>query len=414
MFLYNLVVRLYALLIHLASFRNAKARQWVEGRKDWREHLAAKLRTLRGGPRYWVHCASYGEFEQGRPLMEAIRNRQPDAVIVLSFFSPSGYEPFKSWAGADVVCYLPLDTRRNARDFLALVQPQTILFIKYEFWVNFLNAIAASSSEAYLVSAVFKDHHPFFKWYGGVFRRSLQAFRRLFIQDEASGRLLQTAGIHHFEVSGDTRFDRVMEIRKRFTPIPLFENFTAGKSVIVAGSTWPGDEKLLLDALAMLNRPYLKVIIAPHNVDDKHIAGLKDLLASRDIRFCCYTDANPDPSASVMVVDTIGLLSRLYHYADVAYVGGGFDGGIHNCLEPAVFLKPVLFYGEGFEKYNEAVELINIQAAKNVLGVEELESELRHYLDHAERRDAARAAMESYFSANSGATGRILSVVLHP
>lgn len=411
MLFYNFVVRCYGLLIHLAAFRSGKAKQWVAGRRNWRISLQLSLSKTSSGTRYWFHCASYGEFEQGRPLMEAIRKSEPQSVIVLSFFSPSGYEPFKNWAGADVVCYLPLDTRRNALDFLSIVKPQTVVFVKYEFWVNFLRVLKGAQIRTFLVSAVFKPHHPFFKWYGSIFRGSLQAFSRLFIQDERSGELLKSIGLENYEVSGDTRFDRVAEIRKRFEPIRLFTDFCAGSQTIVAGSTWPGDEKLLIEALSLLDRRDLKCIIAPHNIDEKHVGGLKKLLTEKAISFTCYTDPSPDLRAQVFVVDTIGLLSRLYFYADVAYVGGGFDDGIHNCLEPAVFLKPVIFYGEGYEKYNEAVDLINLQAAKNVLGTEEFVSELRHYLDSSEKRGTVKTTLENYFLKNTGATDRILTAL---
>lgn len=411
---YNVVVRCYGLLIHLAAFRSQKAGQWVRGRHHWRTTLQTALIKTGTGTRYWFHCASYGEFEQGRPLMEAIRKNEPDSVIVLSFFSPSGYEPFRNWSQADVVCYLPLDTRRNAEDFLSIVKPQTVVFVKYEFWVNFLRALRRSQTRTFLVSAVFKPHHPFFKWYGGIFRDSLQAFSKLFIQDERSGDLLKSIGLQNYEVCGDTRFDRVAEIRKRFEPIALFADFCAGSQTIVAGSTWPGDERLLVDALQLLEHRDLKLIVAPHNVDEKHMGGLKKLLVEKEISFTSYTDPSPDLRAQVFIVDTIGLLSRLYHYADLAYVGGGFDEGIHNCLEPAVFLKPVLFYGEGYEKYNEAVDLINLQAAKNVLGVEELVSEINHYLNSSEKRNEVKHTLENYFLRNTGATVRILTALKAP
>lgn len=411
---YTFVVWCYGLIIRLAAFRSTKASQWLEGRKNWRDTLRKQLLQTGKGKRFWVHCASYGEFEQGRPLMEAIKKKEPDSVIILSFFSPSGYEPFKNWKGADVICYLPLDTKRNANDFMEIVQPETIIFVKYEFWVNFLRAIRRRKTKAFLVSAVFKPHHPFFKWYGSIFRGSLSAFRKLFIQDEASGNLLKSIGITNYEVSGDTRFDRVLEIKERFEPIALFEDFCRDRSVIVAGSSWPGDEKLLVEALQVMDRPEVRLIIAPHNVDEKHISGLVKLLEENSVSFTRYTDQHPAMSARVLIVDTIGLLSKLYHYAGVAYIGGGFNSGIHNCLEPAVFLKPVLFYGEGYEKYNEAVDLINLQAAKNVLGAEELASELRHYLDSKEKRELVEKALRGYFEKNGGVTKKILGSVLTP
>ncbi|HOZ88602.1 MAG TPA: glycosyltransferase N-terminal domain-containing protein, partial [Bacteroidia bacterium] len=357
MIIYNLLVRAYGFIIRLSSFRNKKARQWMDGRDDWRQRLSASLSSVSSGERIWVHCASYGEFEQGRTLMEAIRKNHPHYRIILSFFSPSGYEAFHQWPGADVVCYLPLDTKKNAADFIGIVRPGAVIFIKYEFWLNFLFELKRKTIPTYLVSAVFKDHHPFFKWYGKIFRRSLLTFKKLFIQDDNSGRLLQSIGIGNYQVCGDTRFDRVLEIRENFKPLPFFEEFCKGHTILVAGSTWPGDEELLIAAFLQLSDPNLKLILAPHHVDEKSIAGLVQLLEKNKLPYQLYSDQKQDLSKQILIVDTIGLLSKIYYYATVAYVGGGFDSGIHNCLEPAVYLKPVLFFGDDFEKYNEAVEL---------------------------------------------------------
>jgi len=225
MFLYNLIVRLYGLVILIASLRQTKAKQWVTGRRNWKADLLKRITELKSNKKIWVHCASYGELEQGRPLIEAIRRKHPDYVIILSFFSPSGYEAFKDWPGADLICYLPLDTRSNAKDFIKIVNPKVVLFIKYEFWVNFLFRLKKQNIPTFLVSAVFKPHHPFFRWYGGVFRRSLATFTELFIQDEASAKLLDSISVKNYEICGDTRFDRVMEIKEKFRPISFFEEF---------------------------------------------------------------------------------------------------------------------------------------------------------------------------------------------
>lgn len=411
--LYTLLVRCYALIIRIASLRSNKARQWVAGRKHWRKHLKQQVTQLGQGSRIWVHCASYGEFEQGRPLMEAIKKQRPDQKIILTFFSPSGFEAFKNWSGADVICYLPIDTKRNAADFIEIVKPTSIVFVKYEFWVNFLFRIKNLNIPAFLVSAVFKPHHPFFKWYGGFFRKSLRAFKVLFIQDDASGNLLKSIGVNNYEVSGDTRFDRVVEIKENFKPLALFDQFCEGHRVVVAGSSWPGDEELLISALKSVKADDLKWIIAPHNVDGKHIAQLKNLLQKNDVSFTSYTDTEHDLTSDVLIIDTIGLLSKIYHYADVTYIGGGFNSGIHNCLEPAVFLKPVLFYGEGYEKYNEAVDLINMGAARNVMSLEDLSRGISHFLEREENLRSVKTSLKNYFDKNSGVTQKILKTLFN-
>lgn len=411
MFFYNLVIHAYGLIIRLAALRKPKARQWVEGRRQWRSRLDFAIKQLGGGERIWVHCASYGEFEQGRPLMEAIRQQHPRYKIVLSFFSPSGYESFKDWAGADIVCYLPLDTRKNASDFLEIVRPHTAIFIKYEFWVNFLFRLKSLSVPTFLVSAVFKPHHPFFKWYGGFFRRSLAAFRTMFVQDNDSASLLKSIGIANVQVAGDTRFDRVLEIRKDFSGLPFFDGFCMGAKVWIAGSTWPGDEELLIAAFKKINDPGLKLILAPHNVDAPHIEGLQQLLKKNELEAVLYSQEPSGAKARVLVIDTIGLLSRLYHYADVTYVGGGFDSGLHNCLEPAVYLKPVLFYDHNYQKYNEAVELVKLGAAMAVRDETELASAFLEFLNNAQERESRNDRLKAYFDNNSGVTEKVLAAI---
>jgi 3-deoxy-D-manno-octulosonic-acid transferase len=410
MFLYNLLVRLYGAVILAASVKKTKAKQWVEGRRNWRARLEQQVSALAGRRKIWVHCASYGEFEQGRPLMEAIRTQYPDRALVLSFFSPSGYEAFKDWEGADLICYLPLDTRANARDFIRILQPEAVVFIKYEFWLNFLFRIRQQNIPAFLVSAVFKSHHPFFKWYGGIFRRSLATFTGLFIQDQASARLLGEIGVRNYQVCGDTRFDRVVEIRERFQPLPFFEDFCRGSQVIIAGSSWPKDEELLLEVFSRLEkRGPLKLVLAPHHVDEKNIARLELLLKSRQIDYTLYNSKTPDATAPVLVLNAMGLLSRIYHYADVAYIGGGFNSGIHNCLEPAVYLKPVVFYGgNDYHKYNEALELIGLGAAKTITGPEAAEAAISQYLAGGPELLDIRERLAAYFSEKSGSTQRVL------
>ncbi len=411
MFLYNLVIYLYGLVIKLASINKLKAKQWVAGRRNWREQLQQKISKLNSENIIWVHCASYGEFEQGRPLIEAIKKKHPQYKIVLSFFSPSGYEVFKDWSGAEVICYLPLDTRSNARDFIKITKPKVAIFIKYEFWLNFLFTLKKRNIPTYLVSAVFKPHHPFFKWYGGVFKRSLKTFNKLFIQDETSGNLLKKIGIENFEVCGDTRFDRVVEIKENFTELPYIKQFCGDSKVLVAGSTWPGDDELLIEAFKALKLPDLKLILVPHNVDEKDIQKIRALLEKKELSYNLFSEQKTPGSAKILVVDTIGMLSKIYFYATITYIGGGMDDGIHNCLEPAVYLKPVIFYGNDYHKYNEAIELIDLKAAKNITSSNELTEEVLGYLNNQQALSAIENKLKVYFQKKSGTTKKVLEII---
>jgi 3-deoxy-D-manno-octulosonic-acid transferase len=409
MFIYNLVVLLYGLLITLASVKKRKAKQWVEGRKNWKDFYAGKLKHLNSNKIIWVHCASYGEFEQGRPLIEKIKKDYPAFKVVLTFFSPSGYEVVKNWQGADVVGYLPLDTKRNAEAFISIVQPQAAIFIKYEFWLNFLNTLKKHSVKTYLVSAVFKPHHPFFKSYGRIFRNSLATFNKLFIQDQASGDLLETIGIKNYEVTGDTRFDRVLEIKEKFEPIRPIEQFCGDSPVIVAGSTWYADEVLLAAVLKKLPAN-VKLLIAPHEINDNSVGKLISVLKEQGISYALYTEGNTINAQRVLIVNAFGLLSKLYHYCTVAYIGGGFGDGIHNCLEAAVYLKPVIFYGDTHHKYNEAVELIQLGAAKNVMSEGEAVKAFQQFLTNTGKEELENT-LRTYFARKSGTTKKVLDIL---
>lgn len=412
MVVYNLLVRLYGLLIRITSINNMKAKQWVDGRKNWKKNLELKLQALTSEKRIWVHCASYGEFEQGRPLIEAIKLKHPEYIIILSFFSPSGYEPFQHWNGADVICYLPLDTVHNSKEFIRLIKPKAAIFIKYEFWVNYLTHLRKAQIPTFLVSAVFKEHHPFFKWYGGLFRRSLKTFTELFIQDERSAELLTNIGVNNFEICGDTRFDRVLEVKKNFNALPMIDDYCKNHRIIIGGSTWPKDNELLISVFEMLKDSKLKLILVPHNVDAKSIQSLETTLDKNNLSYNLYSNGQLSPEKNILIVDTIGLLSRLYHYADVSYVGGGFNAGIHNCLEPAVYFKPVVFYGgEEYHKYNEAIELLEIGAAKNVRNVSETYEAFNLFLNDKQSISKAEIALSDYFRKKSGTTERVMSFI---
>lgn len=407
MLFYNLGIYLYTFLIFLASLYKPKAKLWVKGRKNWKQNYALQLKKLSGHKKIWVHCASLGEFEQGRTLIERIKKEYPDYKIVLTFFSPSGYEICKNYENADAVFYLPFDSKSNARIFLELLSPDKIIFIKYEFWINYLNQIKEKNIDCYLVSAVFKNHHPFFKWYGKIFVTSLGAFKTLFVQDKNSFELLQSINIKNAEICGDTRFDRVLEIKNKFNPVKEIELFKGTSRLIIAGSTWPADEDLVLEAFKELNLNNTKLVIVPHDIEERLLKETISKIKKHQLSYSLFTEKiNTD--SQILILNTMGLLSKSYFYAEQAYIGGGFNSGIHNCLEPAVYGIPVTFFGNNFSKYNEAVDLVNLKAAVNVNSVSELK---KAWLDFFEIQQSSKEISEklnSYFEANSNVTGRIL------
>ncbi|MBK7311366.1 MAG: 3-deoxy-D-manno-octulosonic acid transferase [Sphingobacteriaceae bacterium] len=410
MFLYNLVVIMYGFVIRIASMNNSKAKLWVSGRKNWRITLEEKISKINNEKKIWVHCASLGEFEQGRPLIEAIRKKHPQYKIVLTFFSPSGFEASKNYAHAEVISYLPLDTKQNARDFMSIVKPHMAIFIKYEFWINFLNALKSSKTPSYLVSAVFKDHHPFFKWYGKIFVRSLEAFKTLFVQEKHSKELLHKIGYTNVEICGDTRFDRVLEIKENFVSIPELEKFKGSAKLILGGSTWPGDEDLMIESFKRLSDPSLKLVLAPHEIKKSSIDGLKQNLERNGLKYCLFTEGIKS-DCNVLILNTIGLLSRSYSYANMAYVGGGFNDGIHNILEPAVYFIPVAFFGANYHKFNEAVDLVKLQAAFCVSNAEELHQHWKKVLDNSIENERISHVLQGYFASNGNVTSKVMTAI---
>lgn len=410
MWVYNLVIFLYGFVIKIASVKKQKAKYWVNGRKNWRKIIFNKVAKLNREQLVWIHCASYGEFEQGRPLIEAIKKKRPDYKILVSFFSPSGYEAFKDWDGADIICYLPLDTKRNAKDFIEIVKPKTVIFIKYEFWLNFLFRLKEKSVPTFLVSAIFKPHHPFFKWYGHIFRKSLKTFNKLLLQDEKSGELLKTIGVTNYEVFGDTRFDRVLEIKKNFKPIPQIVSFKGNSKLIIAGSTYQKDVDLILNAFTKLKNTNTKLILVPHNIDDNSISETVNQLKEHQVNYSLYTESINN-EAQVLVVNTMGLLSKMYYYADCAYIGGCFDSGLHNTLEPSVYGIPITFYGNDYEKYNEAVDLIKLGTAVNVANSEELLDVFDTFLGNNYPINEVKEKLNTYFESNANVTAKVLAAI---
>lgn len=363
LFLYNTALWFYALGIRLAAAFYPKAKLFSEGRRDIYSRLqTALLSAGKQRPVIWMHCASLGEFEQGRPVLEAIRAQFPEYALLLTFFSPSGYEVRKKYEGVDWVFYLPMDSKRNAVRFLNIVQPSLALFVKYEFWYHYLHELKKRKIRAILFSAHFQNNQPFFKPWGRLFRKMLSFYQQIFVQDVSSDKLLKGIGIEAVTVAGDTRLDRAAKVLMSVKEFPKLEAFKQDARLLIAGSTWPEDEYFLKKALAIIPKNGYKLLIAPHDVQGQNIQRVLNLFGDE----ACLWDAPEHVlmNKKVAVVHTIGQLSYLYRYADVTWVGGGFGKGIHNIIEPAVFGKPVSF-GPHFERFKEAKEMVASGAASS-------------------------------------------------
>lgn len=402
--LYQIAIQIYITGIKLASLLgHNKARKWKHGRKNIFQKLhPAKEKTA------WFHCASLGEFEQGRPVIEKFRQRHPGYRIVLTFFSPSGYEIRKNYTGADVITYLPADTRKNAKKFIRKVQPDIVFFVKYEFWFNYIKALKDNNIPLYLISGIFREKQVFFKWYGAWFREQLKAFTAFYVQDKTSEQLINRILPGKVVLSGDTRFDRVHEISSKVQTNHQIADFRSGYLVFLAGSTWPADEKVILPYLLkrISSKEKIKLIIAPHEVHEKRILDLMKTLPDDALRL---SEAGEEFSnKQVLVIDSIGMLSQLYQYADIAYIGGGFGAGIHNTLEAAVFGIPVVF-GPNYQKFTEARSLIDKNAAFSVSCQAGFEAVSKKLLDDKTHRQYAGSNAARYVLAETGATDIILS-----
>jgi 3-deoxy-D-manno-octulosonic-acid transferase len=414
MLLYNLTISLYFALIRLFSLFNSKARLLIAGQSNWKLPLENAVKSFGNAPLIWIHCASVGEFEQGRPLIESIKEKHPNHKILLSFFSPSGYEMHKNYKLADHVTYLPFDKKRNVRRFIESSKPKAVIFVKYEFWLNYLFELKKQGIPTFLVSAVIKKHQPFFKWYGKPFVKALQNYRKIFVQDGDSLELLESLGASNGEVFGDTRIDRVIAVRDRSGENELVKGFCSEEKIIIAGSTWSKDENVILKSFVHLKeKKYntLKLVLVPHEVDEKNISRLEKDLSLLNLKYARYTTFKEvDKNADILVVDTIGMLSSIYKYGQIAYIGGGFDGGIHNILEPAVFGLPVIF-GPNHQKFNEAARLLKLGAATEIKEDTELSEILEKYLNSAPILDNASQIAHAYVNANKGATEKILKQI---
>ncbi|MEI6816489.1 MAG: glycosyltransferase N-terminal domain-containing protein [Bacteroidota bacterium] len=406
MFVYNIAVRFYFLIIRLVAGFNPKAKLWVDGRKG----IMVKIENAidQSKKHVWVHCASLGEFEQGRPVIEKLRDYYPDHRIVLTFFSPSGYEIRKDYKAADFVFYLPEDTRNNAEHFLKILRPAFAIFVKYEYWLNFINQLEKAGIPLYVISANFREDQLFFRWYGGFYRDILHKVSYFFVQNKTSESLLNGIGINKVMISGDTRFDRVAGINADRKEIPLLSQFKQGERIFIAGSTWEADEKLIIGYINANKNEHLKFIIAPHEINEENILELVASIQENVVRYSKTTETEV-MNAKVLIIDNIGMLSNLYQYGTIAYIGGGFGKGIHNILEAAAVGMPILF-GENHQKFNEAREMVKLGAAI-IINQDNLAAIVDDLLNDGMKLHKLANIAKTYVNDNQGATDKILDKI---
>jgi 3-deoxy-D-manno-octulosonic-acid transferase len=402
--LYNVFLGLYGFGILLASSFHKKARKFLFGRL----RLFSKLENAFGKDDkiLWFHAASLGEFEQGRPVIEEIKSRFPQFKILLTFFSPSGYEIRKNYEGADYICYLPIDFSWNAKRFVKIIQPKAVFFIKYEFWNNYTRVLHYEHIPVYCFSSIFRPGQLFFKCYGAWYRNILSRFDHLFVQNELSKKLLETIGITDISVSGDTRFDRVANIAKQTKQLPVLEKFKNDSLILIAGSTWPADEEILINYINENSNVY-KYIIAPHEISNSAIDELIQKINKKSVRYS-EADAKSLTDYNVLIIDNIGMLSSIYKYGNIAYIGGGFGKGIHNILEAATFGLPVIF-GPKYKKFHEAVELIEKHGAFSINDYSSFKKIMDEQLENTDIIEKTSMICKKYIEENKGATEKIIS-----
>ena len=408
--MYSLIIHLYAFFIELISPFHKKARLMRLG--QWKTNGTLREKIDRNAKYIWFHASSLGEFEQGRPLIEKIKAEHPEYKILLTFFSPSGYEVRKNYGGADVVCYLPFDTPYRVKKFLDLSKPVMAIFIKYEFWDNYLSELKRRNIPVYIVSAIFRKEQLFFKWYGGMYRKVLSYFTHIFVQDDASRELLSKYGVTNVSVFGDTRFDRVQDVYKNTKQVPMVELFvnnnrSDNQLTMVAGSSWQQDEEVYLNYFN--EHPELKLIIAPHEIHKDHLMHIESMLKRPSIRLSEATEKDIK-GKSCLIVDSFGLLSSIYRYGDLAYIGGGFGAGIHNVLEAAVYGIPVIF-GPKYQKFKEARDLLQVGGAFSITDEKTFESKMEELSTYRDLLEAAGAAAGDFVKSNIGATNRIIASI---
>ena len=412
LFFYNIITLLASQLLKLVALFSPKMKLFVDGRKSVFQTLADKIQS--SDKTIWFHAASLGEYEQGLPVIEAIKKQFPNHKIVVTFFSPSGYEVRKNNTVADVTVYLPLDTISNAKQFIKLVHPEMVFFIKYEYWPNYLNELKKQQIKTYLISGILRENQAFFKWYGGFYRNALKTFEFFFVQNESSKKLLQRIGFNNVKVSGDTRFDRVVSILERDNSLDFIEQFKDNKTTIVIGSSWPKDESLLINYINQSSDD-VKFIIAPHNIKSEQIQELKNAITKKIVLFSENVETRHALSLqeySVFIIDTIGILTKIYSYADIAYVGGGFGNpGVHNILEPATFGVPVMI-GPNYSHFAEATALVNMEGCISIQNQTQLNEAFDLLLRNEDERLEKGHICSTFVQMNKGATQTIMNHIL--
>jgi 3-deoxy-D-manno-octulosonic-acid transferase len=407
LFLYNLLIQIAGFLLKIIAVLNPKIKLFVGGRKLVFKTLIAKIKNT--DKTIWFHAASLGEYEQGLPVIEKIKEKFPTHKIVITFFSPSGFEVRKNNQIADVTVYLPLDTKKNAQQFLKVIHPELVFFIKYEYWPNYLNELKKQNVKTYLISGVFRENQLFFKWYGGFYRNALKTFEYFFVQNESSKKLLQSIDFNNVKISGDTRFDRVASILERDNSLDFIEQFKNNTTTIVIGSSWPKDEDLLVNYINQSKN--VKFIIAPHNIKADQIINLKNQISKATILFSEKTNKNLS-EFDVFIIDTIGILTKIYSYANIAYVGGGFGNpGIHNILEPATFGVPIVI-GPNYTHFVEATALVNLQGCITISNQKELNEAFDLLLQNQDERNEKGHICSTFVQMNKGATAIVLKHIM--
>lgn len=407
-FLYNLVVQFADFLLKIVALFSPKIKLFVDGRKTVFNTLSEKISA--SDKTIWFHAASLGEYEQGLPVMEQIKKQFPNHKIVVTFFSPSGYEVRKNNTIADATAYLPLDSKSNVKQFLKLVHPEMAFFIKYEFWPNYLNELKKQNIKTYLISGIFREKQSFFKWYGGFYRNALKSFHYFFVQNESSKKLLQNIGFQNVKVSGDTRFDRVVSILERDNALEFIEQFKNNIPTIVIGSSWPKDEELLINYINQADDT-VKFIIAPHNIKPEQLQQLKNTITKKTVLFS-EKENQSLADYQVFIIDTIGILTKIYSYADIAYVGGGFGNpGVHNILEPATFGIPIVI-GPNYSHFAEATALVNMEGCVSIANQNELHQAFDLLVRNEDERHEKGHICSTFVQMNKGATNTILNHIL--
>lgn len=410
--MYSILIHFYAFIVALISPFHRKARLMRWG--QWKTNRILREKIDRNAKYIWFHASSLGEFEQGRPVMEKIKQEHPDYKILLTFFSPSGYEVRKNYNGADVICYLPFDTPFRVKKFLRLANPVMAVFIKYEFWGNYLHELKKRGIPVYIISAIFRPDQLFFQWFGAPYRKMLYNFTHLFVQDERSKELLAEFDIRNVTVCGDTRFDRVLDICRQARELPNVERFVKNEKgeqvqTLIAGSSWPQDEDIFIPYFN--KHPELKLIIAPHEIHQEHLTYIESLLKRPSVRLSeVLQDNHLLEGKDCLIVDSFGMLSSIYRYGTIAYIGGGFGAGIHNTLEATVYGIPVLF-GPRYQKFKEARDLIKVGGGFSISSKEEFTDKMDELLTNQQTLATAGKSAGNFVCGNAGATEQILKEV---